>query len=255
MTKVRRVPLGTLVADAGPIRVPREGRKSETLMGRILAIGDIHGCLTALQTLDQSLVFGRDDVVIALGDYVNRGPDSKGAIDYLIELKTRTKLIALRGNHEVMLLSGRTAHDDYFESWLEVGGRETMASYQAESLDQIPDRHWQFIETTLLWYETDTHFFVHGNVGRDLPLPEQTEDILCWDKFLGRRQPPHCSGKTMVCGHTAQHSGKPFDVGHAVCIDTWVYGKGWLTCLEVASGHYWQANQAGDLRDDQLSRA
>jgi len=60
---------------------------------------------------------------------------------------------------------------------------------------------------------------------------------------------PHCSGKIMVCGHTSQKSGVPLNLGHAICIDTWAYGKGWLTCLDVISGRVWQANQAGQQRE------
>jgi serine/threonine protein phosphatase 1 len=59
----------------------------------------------------------------------------------------------------------------------------------------------------------------------------------------------------MVCGHTAQKSGLPRDHGHAVCIDTWVYGKGWLTCLDVATGEFWQANQRGQTRAGRLGGA
>jgi serine/threonine protein phosphatase 1 len=57
----------------------------------------------------------------------------------------------------------------------------------------------------------------------------------------------------MVCGHTEQQSGVPLNVGHAVCLDTWVYGQGWLTCLDVASGQIWQANQRGQRRGSNLN--
>jgi serine/threonine protein phosphatase 1 len=51
-----------------------------------------------------------------------------------------------------------------------------------------------------------------------------------------------------VCGHTSQKSGVPLNIGHAICIDTWAYGKGWLTCLDVISGRVWQANQNAEVR-------
>ena len=59
---------------------------------------------------------------------------------------------------------------------------------------------------------------------------------------------PHVSGKTMICGHTRQENGLPCNLGHAICIDTWVYGDGWLTCLDVEEGTCWQANQRGETR-------
>jgi serine/threonine protein phosphatase 1 len=74
--------------------------------------------------------------------------------------------------------------------------------------------------------------------------------MLLWEKFGD--PPPHISGKTMICGHTPQKSGRPKSVGHAVCLDTWVYGDGWLTCLDVERGNYWQANQRGEVREGWL---
>jgi serine/threonine protein phosphatase 1 len=74
--------------------------------------------------------------------------------------------------------------------------------------------------------------------------------MLYWEHF--RNPPAHVSGKVMVCGHTPQKSGRPRSIGHAICIDTWVYGKGWLTCLDVESGKYRQANERGETRSDWL---
>jgi serine/threonine protein phosphatase 1 len=111
----------------------------------------------------------------------------------------------------------------------------------------VPEEHWHFIENVCAnWYETETHFFVHANVAPDVPLIEQSHHMLFWEKFADPA--PHISGKTMVCGHTSQKSGVPLNFGHAICIDTRVYGKGWLTCLDVMSGRIWQANQAGQYR-------
>ena len=223
-------------------------------MGRVFAIGDVHGCLKSLQRLDTELVFSPDDTVITLGDYVDRGPDSKGVIDFLLDLRNRTKLVTLRGNHEIIMLTARIRGVDYLEAWLGVGGEETMASYSAKKWSDIPSAHWEFLESTLPAHESSTHFFVHANVTPDKPLDQQSESVLYWERFQGDER-PHCSGKIMVCGHTSQHSGKPFNIGHAVCIDTWVYGDGWLTCLEVATGRYWQADEAGDFRERLLEKA
>ena len=74
-----------------------------------------------------------------------------------------------------------------------------------------------------------------------------------WESF--NDPPPHESGKVMVCGHTSQKSGVPRNIGHAVCIDTWACGRGWLTCLDVGSGRYWQANQRGETRASWLEGA
>lgn len=217
---------------------------------RYLAIGDIHGCFKALTTLAESVPIKPDDIVITLGDYVNRGPNSCAVLDWLIARHRQGTLIALRGNHEVMMMQAR-ADDDAFRTWLKCGGDATLASYSpfddCGRLVDVLDSHWDFLENhTHKFLETDTHFFVHANAYAELPLAEQPDFMLFWESF--NDPPPHESGKIMVCGHTSQKSGQPRNIGHAVCIDTWACGRGWLTCLDVASGQYWQADQQGETR-------
>src|SRR5690606_28023272 len=98
---------------------------------RRFAIGDIHGCSAALKRLDDELHFESGDLVVTLGDYVDRGPDSRGVIEHLIELQSRAKLVALRGNHEIMMqyaLEDRTL----IANWVEFGGGATLDSYGAK---------------------------------------------------------------------------------------------------------------------------
>ena len=90
-------------------------------MGRKLAIGDIHGCLNSLKALLEFVQPVASDKVIMLGDYVDRGPDSKGAIDYLIDWPWDAKLILLKGNHEIIMdESGFSS--DHLKYWCQVGG-------------------------------------------------------------------------------------------------------------------------------------
>ena len=219
-------------------------------MKRHLAIGDIHGCFQALTALAAAVPLLPDDIVIPLGDYVDRGPDSHAVLDWLIDRKGRGNLVPLRGNHEVMMLNARNGEDS-LHRWLGCGGNAALASYSPfgdeGSLVDVPDDHWRFLEDDLLaYYETKTHFFVHANAYPDSPLAEQPDSMLYWESFDD--PPPHESGKVMVCGHTPQKSGIPRALGHTVCIDTWACGKGWLTCLDVGTGKYWQANQRGETR-------
>jgi serine/threonine protein phosphatase 1 len=223
---------------------------------RHLAIGDIHGCFQALTTLAAYVPFAADDVVITLGDYVNRGPDSFAVLDWLIARHKRDGLIPLRGNHEIMMLAARDG-GDALERWLACGGVATLLSYSplgdSGQLDDVPAGHWSFLENDLLaFHETASHFFVHANAFAEMPLDEQPDVMLYWEPFAD--PPAHESGKVMVCGHTAQRSGVPRNIGHAICIDTWAYGKGWLTCLDAATGKYWQANQQGKTRSGWLER-
>lgn len=192
------------------------------------------------------------DVLITLGDYVDRGPDSRGVLERLIALQARTRLVPLRGNHDLMMVDAREGAEP-FEGWVRCGGRQTLESYQASSwvsLDtSVPEKHWRFLQDDCLRYhESDTHVFAHANLNPNLPLADQPDSILFWESLDPGWWQPHQSGKVMVCGHTLQRSGRPLVLDRAVCIDTWAYGEGWLTCLDVELEVYWQANQRGETR-------
>ena len=219
---------------------------------RQFAIGDIHGCLTALQVLDNELAFGDGDTVVTLGDYVNRGPNSHGVIEFLLGLRKRCHLVALRGNHEIMMLHARDDRSVLL-NWIACGGDRTLDSYGATGFQDVPESHWDFIADTLRYHETEHDFFVHANVRPDLPLKDQHDYTLFWE-HLGGAVARHVSGRRMICGHTPQTSGLPLDLGHAVCLDTHACGGGWLTCLETESGMYWQASQKGELRSGRLQQ-
>jgi serine/threonine protein phosphatase 1 len=220
---------------------------------RTLAIGDIHGCLLAFDALLEEVDIRADDVLVTLGDYVDRGPNSKGVLDRMLALAARCRCLPLKGNHDLMMLGGRE-DAEHFSEWLKSGGRQTLASYQANEdwqtfAEEIPTPHWRFLKDDCVpYHETDTHFFVHANVYPDLPLAEQPEYMVYWETLEMGTWRPHESGKTMVCGHSVQRSGRPLVLDHAICIDTWVYGDGWLTCLDVGSEVYWQANERGQTR-------
>ncbi|HEY0074021.1 MAG TPA: metallophosphoesterase family protein [Abditibacteriaceae bacterium] len=213
---------------------------------RTLAIGDIHGCLTALETLLVAVDLREDDLLITLGDYTDRGPDSRGVLDLLISLWWQEKLVAVRGNHDIMFCDARDKHSS-FHVWLSLGGEATLQSYGG-NIDNVPQEHWDFLKNGLVdYYETKTHIFVHAGLWPDVPLDEQPEFVLFFERF--HNPAPHESGKTMICGHTNQRSGLPNNKGHAVCIDTRAYGGGWLSCLHVETGRIWQANQKGEVRE------
>lgn len=217
---------------------------------RIFAIGDVHGCSIAWDTLLSVMEPQADDLIITLGDYVDRGPDSNGVLERLITLYKTGQLIALRGNHEILMLEARNSPQQ-FDAWFKWGGDQTLASYptmgKKPKLETIPPHHWEFMENQCVnYWETENHFFVHGNVDSHLPLNQQSTEQLLGAKFYSAK--PHISGKIMICGHTRQTNGKPVNLGYAICIDTWVYGQGWLTGLDINSGQIWQANQIGQSR-------
>lgn len=222
---------------------------------RILAIGDIHGCSIALRTLLDVVKPGSDDILVTLGDYVDRGPDSRGILDTLISLEKTTQLKPIIGNHEILFLDALLEEVDR-DAWLRVGGRETLLSYGSQdgqiTWDKVPQDHIDFLSNRCLRYwESATHLFVHANANAVFPLSEQSDDWLFWTRFEDSY--PHVSGKIMICGHTAQKNGSPAVRSYAICLDTWAYGGGWLSCLDVGSGEIVQANQAGEVRRLSLS--
>jgi len=222
---------------------------------RLFAIGDIHGCAIALDTLLAAISPKPGDRIVTLGDYINKGPESRAVLDRLIQLFNQGVLVPLRGNHELKLLAaGRLKRSRRGEETLV--DRHTLASYAEPStpadLAAIPEQHWRFVKHHCLnWFTTQQHIFVHANLHADKPLFEQPDTALFWDKF-GQPQ-PHRSGKIMICGHTPQRTGQPLNLGHAICLDTAACEGQWLTCLEVHSGKIWQANQQRQLRKLNLS--
>ncbi|MGK7886820.1 MAG: metallophosphoesterase family protein [Crocosphaera sp.] len=216
---------------------------------RTLAVGDIHGCTTAFDKLLEAVELRPEDKLITLGDYVDKGPDSKGVLERLVYLHKNYQLVPIKGNHELMMLDTFHGRDNN-NFWVNVAGKTTLFSYNnnnnQDSLSNIPAQHLTFVQHHCLdWYETENHIFVHANVDPDLPLHKQSEHDLFWQKIYPR--PSHYSGKIVVCGHTSQKDGCPVNMGHQICIDTWACGQGWLTCLDVDTGEIWQTNQKGKL--------
>jgi len=208
-------------------------------MPRTIAIGDLHGCSDAFANLLNAVDPQPDDTIIPLGDYVNRGLDSKGVLDTLIELSGRCRLIPILGNHDEMLFQTKKSRSA-FRHFLEFGGIETLDSYgDSGQVSLVPQEHFEFLESCLPYFETETHFFTHGNYDPNLPLDQQSGRTLRWLSLRDSVPGPHCSGKIAVVGHTPQPN--VLNLGHLICLDTGCAYGGKLTAMEVGSGEVWQA--------------
>jgi serine/threonine protein phosphatase 1 len=217
---------------------------------RTLVIGDIHGCTAALDALLHELAPQREDTLVTLGDYVDRGPDTKGVIERLIQLDGLTHLVPIIGNHEILMLDARAGQFDY-HNWFMVGGSATMQSYcdgeARPDWRRVPDLHWHFIEKRCVrHFETETHLFTHATIEAAFPLAAQKDEWLFWRRFDHAHA--HFSGKTLICGHTAQKDGLPAMCPGCLCIDTWAFGDGWLTGMDVSKEEFIQTSQRGDVR-------
>ena len=223
---------------------------------RTLAIGDTHGCLGQLDALLAAVAPTPADLLVFLGDSVDRGPDSRGVLDRLLALRQSHRVVCLRGNHELMMVRSR---DDPAQRrmWLQVGGAECLASYgtggRSGKLLDVPEAHWQLLEHDCVnWFETVDHVFVHAGLTPGAGMDDQTEGHLFWEFFNPASPPTHPAGKRVVCGHTSQRSGRPLVAGNAVCIDTHAYAGGPLTCLDVGANRYWQADLLGRVTTHHL---
>jgi serine/threonine protein phosphatase 1 len=189
------------------------------------------------------------DILIPLGDCVDRGPQSRQVIEELLGLREKCRLVPLLGNHEEMMLNsldGRPQPDD----WWECGGAATLASYSPNhDVAAIPPEHVAFIRSWGDCFQTDTHFFVHASYEPDRPLDEQHWQTMRWQSLLFGIPEPHESGKIAVVGHTSLKDGEIVDLGHLICIDTYCWGSGWLTALDTTSGQIWQVDRDGRIRE------
>jgi serine/threonine protein phosphatase 1 len=224
------------------------------VVGRTIAIGDIHGCLAPLAALLDAIAPARDDTIITLGDHIDRGPQSRGVVDRLIALSGRCRLISLIGNHEELLLDA-LADTAALRRWLLMGGTDTLRSYgwapggaRRALRDWFPEPHRRFLAGCRPYHETSTHLFIHAGFVPELPMARQPGEALRWRVTSATAVAPHHSGKVAIVGHTPQHSGEVLDLGFLVCIDTNCVRGGWLTALDTETGQVWQADRAGRLR-------
>lgn len=217
---------------------------------REFVIGDIHGCLNALNRLLEIIQPRKSDTIVFLGDYVDRGWDSCGVIDTIIDLNQKCTVVSILGNHEQMMIESRNDGEAY-KQWLNQGGRATLHSYGRRGLgwdlQGVPKAHWDFLtEQVLDYWETDRNIFVHASLDPELDMNEQPDFLLRWQVF--RDPTRHKSGRQIICGHTSQRSGWPAIFGGGVCIDTFAYGGKWLTCFDIGSQKFIQTNERGEHR-------
>ncbi|MDO9580701.1 MAG: metallophosphoesterase family protein [Bacteroidales bacterium] len=130
---------------------------------RLFAIGDIHGCFDAFRSLlEQKIQIKESDQIILLGDYIDRGTQSKEVIDYIIDLKAKGfDIVPLLGNHEAMLLDAYE-NEELVSTWIQNGGSETLKSFNITSLKDIEPNYIEFFKGLTCYHALDEYLFVHG---------------------------------------------------------------------------------------------
>lgn len=139
---------------------------------RIIALGDIHGCFHSLKELIENRIqLTKDDQLILLGDYIDRGMQSKEVVDYIIELQRQGfNIITLMGNHEMLLLNAYQDHHG-LAKWFVNGGRKTLESFGLESISELGEKYIRFFKGLKLFYEIDNFLFVHAGFNNVIEDP------------------------------------------------------------------------------------
>jgi len=191
---------------------------------RIIAIGDVHGCLLTLKKLIAMIGPEPGDQLVFLGDMIDRGDRSMEVIDYLLELGTRYCCHFIMGNHELMYLKYLENHDPL--RWFNNGGRATLKSYNSSDGLDLPQAHLDFFRSCRYFIETEHYFFTHGGLDPELSLSDNLHyyrpEEFCWQQvhmrtsFLERNA--YNWEKTLVCAHTPV--SVPVMLEKLVAIDT-----------------------------------
>ena len=203
-------------------------------------IGDIHGCLAEVRYLIEQLPLRSNDRVVFLGDYIDRGPDAKGVVAYLLELRQKGNLAAvfLKGNHEDMFLDYLGFPGNHGDVFLNNGGHATLASYgipagsfAGEIIERLPQAHLDFFRSLETFCLVEPYLCVHAGIQPLKKLEEQTAAEMYWIRGEFIRN-PHKLPLTVLFGHTP-HKEALFDLPYKIGLDTGlVYGNK-LSCLAI----------------------
>ena len=221
------------------------------ISNRIFAIGDIHGCIYELEALFSHLESNHlslsNDIFIFIGDYIDRGPDSKAVIDFLLNFQKKyANSIFLRGNHEDIFLSYIGINGYETANYLLNGGKDCLKSYSlredetniTEILSKIPQSHIQFIKDTIHGIILEDFIFVHAGINPLFTIDNQTKSDILWirGEFILNR---HYLNKTVIFGHTPQRCIY-LDLPYKIGIDTGLVFGNKLTCIELREKRIYQ---------------
>ena len=169
---------------------------------RIYAIGDIHGCFRAIKDLiENKIQLSKEDKLIFLGDYIDRGPDSKKVLDHIIDLQNKDyDIVTLCGNHESMLLNAYTNKTEIYK-WLLNGGSETLKSLNIDSLEKLAPKYIYFFSKLKPYYELDNFLFVHAGFNDNIENPFSDNYTMLW-RSKKQYYNPLLIDKTIIHGHS-----------------------------------------------------
>lgn len=168
----------------------------------LYAVADIHGCAKTFKKLLELSRLSKQDTLYLLGDYIDRGPDSRGVLEYIIGLiEGGYDVRPLKGNHEALILNAyQKPEHEMAQWWLDGWGEGTITSFDASCLNGIPDRYWNFMNSLQRVIEIDDYIFVHGSLdpSKEDPVIETDPYTMLWGTTW---HVDGIKGKTLVSGH------------------------------------------------------
>lgn len=207
--------------------------------------GDVHGEFLKLKHLVNKIHVSKEDTLVFLGDYIDRGNMSFEVIDYLIYLNNIHKCIFLWGNHESMFMDFMSGINENL--FIDNGGESTVKSYRKHGYNidknlyysnrDMPDSHIEFFRKLKKYYETDDYIFVHAGIFPGISLEESSEDILLWTRQFSSI--PY-EGKPVIYGHTPNN--QILNEEYKICIDTGACfeSMGDLTCVQLPERNFYR---------------
>lgn len=169
------------------------------------AISDIHGCCQTFKALINQLHLDQQDELYLLGDYIDRSPDSKGVIDYILHLRAEGYIVhALRGNHEQMMIDASIEKGTNTEKmWMRNGGVQTMMSYYESPVKSIPDEHFHFLDHLPACKIIPDYAFVHAGFNFETDNPLEDRHSMLWIRnWYEKLDHEWLGGRIIIHGHT-----------------------------------------------------
>jgi serine/threonine protein phosphatase 1 len=173
-------------------------------MQRIFFIGDIHGCSKTFKKLvTEKIRIQKTDKLYCVGDYIDRGNDSKGVIDFILQLKNdHYQIYTIRGNHESMLLRSEADHAS-FAHWIRNGGDKTLESFKIKSITELKPVYLDFFKRTKYFFYSRNFIVVHAGLNFEIDNPLIDKYSMMWNRstLIDTR---YLNGKLLIHGHTAK---------------------------------------------------
>ncbi len=170
---------------------------------RRIVISDIHGCEQTFRALLKKIKLEKSDLLFLGGDYIDRGPSSKGVLDTIIELREQGyQLRCIKGNHEIMMQTARN-DDHLYNQWSYNGGYQTMRSFGVQNINAISDKYWKFLEQLNHYIEDDAYIFVHAGLNFECEDPFEDDHAMLWIRdWYPKIDYSWLGNRTIIHGHT-----------------------------------------------------